>query len=76
MGHPISAAGAFVSSAQQYEPTEAEIDAVLKEFQGDARQAIAGLLRGITAIAAEQGRLVSYGYLRGHFPTLDTLLLP
>lgn len=76
MGHPIPAIGGALPAGEPYEPTEHEIDVVLGEFAGDARAAIAGLLRGIAAIAADQGRLVSYGYLRGQLPTLDTLKLP
>lgn len=44
------------------EPTEAEIDAVLAEFEGDPRAAIRALLYDL---AADRALTVSLGYVRG-----------
>lgn len=47
------------------EPTEAEVDAVLAEFEGDARAAIRALLHDLAALAADRALTVSHGYVRG-----------
>lgn len=46
-------------------PKAADVDAVLAEFAGDARAAIAALLADVDALAREQGERVSFGYVRG-----------
>lgn len=49
-------------------PSEADIDAVLEEFAGDARAAIRALLHDIGALAADYDRSVSRGYVRMQSP--------
>lgn len=49
-------------------PREADIDAVLAEFGGDARAAIRALLVDIDALARDYARDVSVGYVRGEGP--------
>jgi hypothetical protein len=57
--------------------TEADIDAVLAEFGGDARLAIRGLLEDIATLALDRARQTSLGYMRGRFyGAIDTLKLP
>jgi hypothetical protein len=57
-------------------PTEADIDAVLEEFQGDPRAAIRGLLEDIETLAADYDRSVSRGYVRGQSQGLHTRRRP
>ncbi|TCR65679.1 hypothetical protein [Bosea sp. BK604] len=45
--------------------SEDEVDAVLAEANGDAREAIRMLLHDLAALAADAQRQVSNGYLRG-----------
>lgn len=47
------------------ETTEAEIDAVLHEFNGNPRDAIGALLRDLKVLAEDSNRKVSKGYVRG-----------
>ncbi|HEX4768745.1 MAG TPA: hypothetical protein VH414_20960 [Lichenihabitans sp.] len=47
------------------EPTDAEVDAVVEEFDGDMREAIRGLLHDIAVLAAGYSSAVSRGYVRG-----------
>ncbi len=47
---------------------EAEIDAVLAEFDGDARLAIAAQLHDVAALAADFEASTSKGYVRGRTP--------
>lgn len=51
-------------------PSEAEIDAVLAEFGGDAREAIRALLHDLAALAADFEANVSHGFVRGDVPAL------
>jgi hypothetical protein len=44
---------------------EADIDDVLLEFGGDAREAIRALLHDIALLADDRDNSVSYGYVRG-----------
>lgn len=44
---------------------EAEIDAVLAEFGGDARLAIGALLHDLAVLAADAASSTSRGYVRG-----------
>jgi hypothetical protein len=44
---------------------EADIDDLLLEFGGDAREAIRALLHDIAALADDRDSSVSYGYVRG-----------
>lgn len=48
--------------------SEEEIDAVLQEANGDAREAIRALLHDIAELARDADRLVSHGYVRGRQP--------
>ena len=48
-----------------FEPTAAEVDAVIAEFDGDLRAAIAALLHDLAMLAADFDRSVSRGYVRG-----------
>ncbi|MDX7952899.1 hypothetical protein P7D22_17170 [Lichenihabitans sp. Uapishka_5] len=47
------------------QPTEAEVDAVIAEFDGDLREAIRALLHDIAQLAADFSSSVSRGYVRG-----------
>jgi hypothetical protein len=51
-------------------PTERDIDAILDEFRGDAREAIRALLTDIATLAADYETDVSFGYVRGAVPSL------
>ena len=51
-------------------PTERDIDAILEEFKGDARESIRALLTDIATLAADYETDVSYGYVRGVVPSL------
>lgn len=46
-------------------PSESDVDAVLYEFKGDAREAIRALLHDLAVLAADFEADVSYGYVRG-----------
>jgi hypothetical protein len=48
--------------------TDSEIDAVLNEAKGDAREAIRMLLHDLAVLAADADRLVSHGFVRGRQP--------
>lgn len=48
--------------------TDEEIDAVLYEARGDAREAIRMLLHDLAVVAQDADRLVSQGYVRGRVP--------
>lgn len=50
-----------------YHVTEAEIDAVLYEAKGDAREAIRMLLQDITVMAFDADSASSRGFLQGRF---------
>ena len=54
--------------AESTEPTEAEIDAVIEEFGGNAREAVRALLRDVATLAADYQAAVSRGYVRGRGP--------
>lgn len=45
-----------------------DVDAVLAEFDGDAREAIRALLTDLDTLARDADRLVSHGYVRGLQP--------
>jgi hypothetical protein len=47
------------------EPADAEVDAILGEFDHDARAAIKGLLHDLDVVARDAERAVSRGYVRG-----------
>ena len=47
--------------------TEAEIDAVLHETKGDAREAIRALLHDLAVMAMDADAASSKGFLRGRF---------
>ncbi|CAA9315793.1 MAG: hypothetical protein AVDCRST_MAG90-793 [uncultured Microvirga sp.] len=49
-------------------PTDSDIDAVLYEFKGDAREAIRALLSDLATLASDYGGDVSHGYVRGWRP--------
>lgn len=48
--------------------TDEEIDAVLYEARGDAREAIRMLLHDLAVMAQDADRLVSQGCVRGRAP--------
>lgn len=63
-----------MSAAEKQEPTEdpfavggEEIDAVLEEASGDAREAIRMVLRDLAVMAADADAAASRGFLRGRF---------
>ncbi len=51
--------------AEPAEPTDAEVDAVIEEFEGDLREAIRALLHDVAVLAADYSSAVSRGYVRG-----------
>ena len=53
------------SKAQAEAARQAEVDAVLAEFGGDARRAIAALLWDIEALARDRENTASFGFSRG-----------
>lgn len=63
-----------MSAAEKQQPapdpfaiSDAEIDAVLEEASGDAREAIRMLLRDLAVMAADADAAASRGFLRGRF---------
>ena len=52
------------SDSPQAFPSDIDVDAVLREFAGDHRAAIAALLHDVAALAADFGLSVSRGYVR------------
>jgi hypothetical protein len=54
-------------ASSELEPNHAnsEVDALLVEFNGDARAAIAALLHDLDVLAADRASNVSLGYVRG-----------
>ncbi|MCA3628038.1 MAG: hypothetical protein IOC49_12505 [Methylobacterium sp.] len=53
------------SKAQAEAARQAEVEAVLTEFGGDARAAIAALLWDLEALARDRENATSYGFTRG-----------
>ena len=53
------------SKAQAEAARQAEVEAVLAEFDGDARKAIAALLWDLEALARDRENATSYGFTRG-----------
>ncbi|WP_375461124.1 hypothetical protein [uncultured Enterovirga sp.] len=51
-------------------PTEADVDAVLYEFKGDAREAIRALLHDMGVLAGDFEAIVSHGFVRGALPRI------
>ncbi len=51
------------------EPSEAEIDAVVAEFDGDLRAALRALLHDLAVLALDRALTVSRGYVRGRWLT-------
>ncbi len=51
-------------------PTEADVDAVLDEFGGDARAAIGALLHDLAVLAGDYETNVSHGFVRGGVPKI------
>lgn len=51
-------------------PTEADVDAVLYEFKGDAREAIRALLHDLAVLAGDYEADVSRGFVRGGIPKI------
>lgn len=51
-------------------PTDADVDAALAEFGGDARGAIRALLHDLAALARDYESSVSRGFIRGEVPRL------
>ena len=50
---------------ESFEPTQADIDAVIEEFGGDPRATVVALLHDLAVLAADFDRSVSRGYVRG-----------
>jgi hypothetical protein len=46
-------------------PEEADVEAVLEEFGGDARAALRAVLHDLTVLAADYESCVSKGFVRG-----------
>jgi (p)ppGpp synthase/HD superfamily hydrolase len=53
------------ASTQPDAGNQAEVDAVLAEFAGDHRAAIAALLHDLQALARDAEASTSWGYVRG-----------
>lgn len=51
---------------QEVVVSEADIDVLLDEFEGNAREAIRALLQDIDTLARDHAQAVSMGYVRGH----------
>ena len=51
-------------------PTEADVEAVLSEFGGNAREAIRALLHDLAVLAGDYEADVSRGFVRGGFPKI------
>ncbi|WP_375458559.1 hypothetical protein [uncultured Enterovirga sp.] len=49
-------------------PTDKDVDEVIGEFRGDARQAVRALLHDLAVLAADYDAPVSRGYVRGVMP--------
>lgn len=49
-------------------PSEAEIDAVIAEFDGDLRAALRAVLHDLAVLALDRALTVSSGYVRGDWP--------
>ena len=47
------------------DPVSVEVDAILAEFGGDARAAIAALLHDLAVLASDAENTTSRGYVRG-----------
>ncbi len=59
--------------APAIEPRPLEVEAVLSEFDGDARAAIAALLHDLDLLARDAAATTSRGYVRGCFFRLRPL---
>ena len=53
---------------EAWQPTEAEIDVVVAEFDGDLRATIRALLHDLAVLALDGAVAVSRGYVRGRWP--------
>ncbi len=53
--------------SESAEPTDAEIDAVIAEFDGDLRAALRALLHDLAILALDRALTVSRGYIRGRW---------
>lgn len=51
-------------------PSDTDVDAVLYEFRGDAREAIRALLHDLAVLAEDFDASVSHGFVRGGIPKL------
>lgn len=61
------------NALEEIEPRPLEVDAVLAEFGGDARAAIAALLHDLDLLARDAASTTSRGYVRGCFFRLRPL---
>ena len=59
--------------APEIDPRPLEVEAVLAEFDGDARAAIAALLHDLDLLARDAAATTSRGYVRGCFFRLRPL---
>lgn len=55
------------------DPSDAEVDAVLEEFDGDWRETIRALLHDIAVLAVGFTESVSNGYVRGRVTAVSRL---
>ena len=51
-------------------PSEADVDAVIYEFKGDAREAVKALLHDLAVLAGDYEADVSRGFVRGGIPKI------
>lgn len=49
-------------------PTDADVDAVMAEFDGDARATVRALLHDVAILAEDYEATVSRGFVRGAIP--------
>ncbi|QCK87178.1 hypothetical protein E8L99_16135 [Phreatobacter aquaticus] len=61
------------AETETYEPSDAEVEEVLAEFDGDPRRAIKALLQDIEALASDRRGTLAYGYMYQH---LELVKLP
>ena len=54
------------TDSDTYEPSDAEVEEVLAEFDGDPRRAIKALLQDIEALASDRRGTLAYGYMYQH----------
>jgi len=57
----------MATMSESAEPSDAEIDGVIAEFDGDLRAALRALLHDFAVLALDRALTVSRGYVRGRW---------